>query len=192
MTEVWTLGHSTRTIEEFLAALQAFKIQTLIDVRRFPTSKRNPQYDAVELKKTLHAAGVRYVYLGDELGGMRRPSEKSRHSCLKGSGFQAYADWMDTDAFLRGIEKLVPLAESGRTAIMCAERAPSACHRSLLGDFLVLVRGFIVNDIRDPGNSGPHAVTPTARASEGRVIYDRRAEGEGLKAFPEDADAKGH
>lgn len=183
MTTVWTLGHSTRAIEAFLAALASFGVQTLVDVRRYPTSRRNPHFGAVDLKKSLFGAGVAYRYLGDELGGMRPARTGSPHACLKGGGFQGYADWMEGATFRAGIDRLLGEAEAAPTAIMCAERPPSACHRSLAGDFLVLVRGVDVWHIADVGDAAAHRLTTGVRRGEEGLVYDVPSGARPLGAF---------
>ncbi len=184
MTRLWTIGHSTRALDAFVAALQSFEIGTLVDVRRFPTSRRHPHFNTVDLKKSLfHAGRIDYVYLGDELGGMRKASQESRHRGLAGSGFHGYADWMEKSLFRRGTASLVATANTGATAVMCAERHPASCHRGLLSDFLTLVERVEVVHILDPGRSEPHLVSPTARREGEFVVYDRDLRGAPLESF---------
>lgn len=173
-TGVWTIGHSTRAADAFLDCLTSFGIELLVDVRRFPHSRRNPVYNADALRKALFGKGIRYEFLGDELGGLRDPQPDSPNVGLAGSSFQAYADHLESTLFRRGAAKLVRLCQQKRVAYMCSERQPKDCHRKILSDYLVLVEGFGVKHILDPQASHPHTVTPSARLVEGRVRFDPR------------------
>lgn len=172
MTRLYTIGHSTRSIEQFLATLQSFHVETLVDIRRYPASRRNPQYGTEELKKSLFHAKIEYVFLGDELGGMRKATAPSRHPSLAESAFQGYADWMERPMFAEGVARLLEVANRTPTAYMCAERTPPACHRHLLSDYLTLVHQIDVVDLLDPGLAQPHRVSPTVRRDGSGIRYD--------------------
>lgn len=171
MAELWTIGHSTRTLEEFLEALASFRIETLVDVRRFPASRRNPHYKTDPLKRALHGVGIRYAYLGDELGGFRKPAPDSPHVALEGSAFQGYADHLATPIFRQGVTQLLSVAERQRCAFMCAERLPASCHRRILSDYLALVHGATIHHILDPDAAKPHALPPTVRRTGEAILY---------------------
>lgn len=169
--EVWTIGHSTRTVDVFLDCLTSFQIERLVDVRRFPHSRRNPVYNADALRKALFGKGIRYEFLGDELGGFRTAQPNSANVGLAGSSFQAYADHQESTLFKRGVGKLLKVCEQTRVAYMCSERQPKDCHRKILSDHLVLACGFQVHHILDSGEAIAHAMTPSARLVEGQVRY---------------------
>ncbi len=131
---IWTIGHSTRTLEEFLALLADNGIEALADVRRFPGSRRFPHFNAEALAHALDKAGVEYVPF-PELGGRRKPRADSPHTQWRNAAFRAYADYMDTEEFRVGIERLAALAREKRTAVMCSEAVWWRCHRRLISDW---------------------------------------------------------
>jgi uncharacterized protein (DUF488 family) len=170
---LWTIGHSTRTLEEFITALTAREIEVLADVRSFPTSARHPQFDEKVLAAELPPAGIAYQGLGKLLGGRRRKTRTdSPHTALRSPGFRNYADHMETEAFRQGVDKLLKLAENRRTAFMCAERLWWRCHRSLISDYLTAICGAEVIHIHDEKKSEPHRLHHTARVAEGHLVYD--------------------
>jgi uncharacterized protein (DUF488 family) len=171
MTTIWTFGHSTRSLDDFVAVLQSTSIQVLADVRRFPASRRNPHFAADALKRALFQAGITYLYLGDELGGFRKPRPDSPHVGLRNTTFRGYADWMDGPEFRRGLQRLLERATAQRVCIMCAERPVSNCHRRLIGDYLSLVHGVRVVDLYDPGDAHDHTLTPGVVRSPEGVLY---------------------
>src|SRR6266496_4571212 len=132
---LWTIGHSTRRIEEFLALLGNYQIGALADVRQFPGSRRHPQFGQQSLANSLAEAGIEYFHFL-ELGGRRRPQRNSPNTAWRNEAFRGYADYMMTDEFVAGIERLLKLAREKRTAIMCAELLWWRCHRSLISDYL--------------------------------------------------------
>ena len=132
---IWTIGHSTRSSEEFLELLHAQQIRALADVRRFPGSRRYPQFGQSALVTSLNEAGIEYVHF-PELGGRRRAQPDSPNTAWRNEAFRGYADYMMTEAFRGGIERLLELAKGKRTAIMCAELLWWRCHRSLIADYL--------------------------------------------------------
>ncbi len=166
---IWTVGHSTRTIDEFIALLKGFDIEVVAHVRTIPRSRRNPQFNRDELERVLPEAGIEYAYQ-DHLGGLRHPRKDSTNTAWQDEGFRGYADYMQTPAFDESLERLIELAERKRTAIMCAEVLPWKCHRSLIADALV-VRGFDVIEIIGEGESRRHKMTPFARVEGVKVTY---------------------
>ena len=166
---VFTVGHSTLPIERFIAVLAAFRIERLADVRTVPRSRRNPQFNADALAASLPAAGIEYVPLG-ELGGLRKPRADSPNAGWRNESFRGYADYMQTEPFGAGLERLIELSRERRTAIMCAEAVPWRCHRSLVADALA-VRGIPVIEILGETSYRDHALTPFARVAGTRVTY---------------------
>src|SRR5258708_5883696 len=132
---LWTIGHSTRPFEELLEALRSFEIKILVDVRSFPGSRRYPQFNREQLKLTLAVAGIEYQHF-PELGGRRRARPDSLNMTWRNESFRGYADHMETEAFRRGITRLLNIARARATALMCAEAVSWRCHRSLISDYL--------------------------------------------------------
>jgi uncharacterized protein (DUF488 family) len=170
---LWTIGHSTRGVEELIAALRAHQIGVLCDVRSFPSSARYPQFNREPLETNLREAGISYTQLGKALGGYRKKTRPdSPHTALRSAGFRNYADHMESAEFAEGIEELLKLAEDKRVALMCAERLWWRCHRSLISDYLAGLRGVEVIHILDEKKTEPHRLHRTARVAEGRLVYD--------------------
>ena len=167
---VYTLGHSTRTVAELLALLDAHRIRGIADVRRFPASRRHPQFAREALAETLAAVGVRYDWL-PALGGRRPTRPDSPHVAWRERGFRGYADHMETEEFAGGLAALLALAGERPTAIMCAEAVPWRCHRQLIADALV-VRGLAVLHVIDRAPARPHTLSRLARLDGGRIVYD--------------------
>jgi len=173
MPSIWTIGHSTRTLEELIGILQAHKITALADVRSFPASRRYPHFDRANLEAELPRSGMAYRWLGGELGGYRRKiRDDSPHTALRSPGFRHYADYLATAEFEAGIEQLLGLAVEKRVALMCAERLWWRCHRSLIADYLTAVRGVEVIHILEQTKSEPHRLHRVARIAGGRLVYD--------------------
>ena len=170
---VFTIGHSTRTSDEFVAILRAHRIETLGDVRLIPRSRRYPHFNDDVLAVSLPAAGIDYVPF-QSLGGRRKPAKDSVNTAWRNESFRGYADFMQTDAFTRALDELMRLARPKRTAIRCAEAVPWRCHRSLIADAL-LARGWDVIDLFDQSKSVPHKLTPFARVEGTRVTYPSEA-----------------
>lgn len=168
---VYTIGHSTRPAEEFINILQAYSIETVADIRTVPRSRKNPQYDQESLKHLLIQHGFEYVHV-PKLGGLRRARKDSINTAWENLSFRGYADYMQTPEFINALEALVALAEEKPTVIMCAEAVPWRCHRSLVGDAL-LVRGVSVEDILSATSAKPHKLTPWARVEGHRVTYTK-------------------
>lgn len=166
---ILTIGHSTRSIEEFLELLRAHEVELLADVRTVPRSRRNPQFNTDVLSATLAAAGIGYIHL-PALGGLRRPRPESPNTGWRNASFRGYADYMQTPAFERAIEELIAAAANTRVAVMCAEAVPWRCHRSLIADALS-VRGVPVGHITGKSEPGPHRLTPFARFEGTRITY---------------------
>jgi uncharacterized protein (DUF488 family) len=166
---IYTIGHSTRSAEEFVALLDAHRVRTLVDVRTIPRSRHNPQFNTDALAATLAATGIRYVHM-PALGGLRRPQRDSVNAGWRNDSFRGYADYMQTPAFAAAIDALIALATPEPTAIMCAEAVPWRCHRSLIADAL-LVRGVAVEEIVSGARTTPHALTPFARVAGTDITY---------------------
>jgi len=170
MATLFTIGHSTRMLEEMIEVLQAHSIQTLVDIRSFPMSRRLPHFNRESLEKTLPEAGIRYVWM-KELGGRRKKiSAESPHIALRNDSFRNYADYMLTPEFEQAAEQLIKMAESSRTAYMCAERVYFRCHRMVVSDWLV-AHGHKVLHIDDARPAKPHTLMKEARIDSGKVIY---------------------
>ncbi len=174
---VYTIGHSTHPIDEFTKILQAYEIRLLADVRTIPGSRRNPQFNQAELEQHLREHGIGYVHL-KELGGLRRTTKSSINTGWRNLSFRGYADYMQTEDFRAAIEWLIELARGQRTAIMCSEAVPWRCHRSLIGDAL-LVRNFHVVDIMGETSARPHALTPWAKVDGVSVTYPETSQASG-------------
>lgn len=168
-TFLYTIGHSTRPVEETIAILQNYVIAVLLDVRKIPRSGRNPQYHGPALEASLRAAGIAYSHW-PELGGLRKPSSDSPNHGWKNEAFRGYADYMLSQAFHEAVERLVRQARTQTTAIMCAEAHFKKCHRMLLSDALV-VRGVDVIHLLDLNNVELHKITSFARVSGTRIVY---------------------
>jgi uncharacterized protein (DUF488 family) len=167
---LYTIGHSTRTLDDLIDALRAHQIQTLVDIRAFPMSRRLPQFNRDSLDETLPAAGIRYQWM-KALGGYRKKIlEESPNIALRNQSFRNYADYMLTGEFDQAISNLLALAETSRTAYMCAERPHFRCHRMLVSDWLV-AHGHEVLHIDATGPVKPHSLTSEARMIDGRLIY---------------------
>lgn len=166
---IYTIGHSTRTIEEFLDLLKSFNIKILADIRSLPGSRKFPQFNQDELKISLEENGIEYVYISD-LGGRRKANPDSKNTIWRNKSFQAYADYMETDSFQNGIDKLTSLAREKPTAMMCSEAVWWRCHRSMVSDFLK-ANGWEVLHIMSFGKATEHPYTSPARIVNGKVIY---------------------
>jgi uncharacterized protein (DUF488 family) len=166
---IWTIGHSTRTFDEFLALLQTPDIQTLADVRRFPGSRRLPHFGQDALSSSLQKAGIAYEHFPD-LGGRRRARPDSPNTAWRNEAFRGYADYMMTDEFHAGVTRLLELAAHKRTAFMCAEALWWQCHRGLIADYLKTA-GHDVLHIMAAGKIEPHPFTSAARIVDGALSY---------------------
>ena len=170
---LFTIGHSTRTIEEFLELLFSFDIKILADIRRLPGSRKYPQFDQDALKKSLEENGIEYVYIED-LGGRRKVSPDSKNTAWRNKSFQGYADYMETEAFKNGIKDLEKLALQKNTAMMCSEAVWWRCHRSMVSDYLK-AKGWEVLHIMAPGKATEHPYTAPARIVGDQVFYSEES-----------------
>jgi uncharacterized protein (DUF488 family) len=164
-----TIGHSNRTVEDFLSMLRAHGVNLLVDVRTVPRSRYNPQFNIENLPSTLQGAGIEYRHM-PELGGLRHARRDSINTGWRNASFRGYADYMQTPAFEAGIVELMRVAEGRRAAIMCAEAVPWRCHRSMIADALT-VRGEAVEHILSESKRSPHELTKFARVEGIAVTY---------------------
>jgi uncharacterized protein (DUF488 family) len=170
MATLYTIGHSTRTLDELIAALQAHSIETLVDIRAFPMSRRLPHFNRENLEKSLTDAGMRYLWM-KELGGMRKKSlDESPNVALRNASFRNYADYMLTPEFEHAVAELIEIAAHSHTAYMCAEHVYFKCHRMLVSDWLV-AHGHEVLHIDDAKPAKPHKLMSEAHVEDGRLIY---------------------
>lgn len=166
---IWTIGHSTRSLEEFLGLLAEYRIEAIADVRRFPGSRRHPYFARDALAETLPVHGVVYRWL-PQLGGRRKVQPESPNHAWRNASFRAYADHLASAEFAEGMHELLTLAAEKRTALMCAEAVWWRCHRSLIADVLKL-RGIEVIHIIDAAHSTLHPYTSPARIVDGQLSY---------------------
>jgi uncharacterized protein (DUF488 family) len=170
MATLFTIGHSTRSIEELIEVLKKHEIRTLVDIRAFPMSRRLPHFNRESLEKALPAAGIQYVWM-KALGGYRKKTlSDSPNVALRNASFRNYADYMQTPEFETAANELVRLAEHGRTAYMCAERMWFQCHRMLVSDWLV-AHGHQVSHIDGAQAPRPHELMREARMIDGQLVY---------------------
>ncbi len=166
---VFTIGHSTRSVDEFLDILKHYHIAEVVDIRTIPKSRHNPQFNGDELAPVLRNHHIGYRHQKD-LGGLRHAHKDSINTAWENASFRGYADYMQTEEFAQGIEKLVEIAEHKSVVIMCAEAVPWRCHRSLVGDAL-LVRDIDVEDIFSVTSAKPHKLTPWAVVQGTTITY---------------------
>ncbi len=167
--EIFSIGHSTRTIAEFIRLLKAHSIELLVDIRTVPRSRFNPQFDQEALRKKLGAAGIGYIHLKG-LGGLRKPSPESVNKAWRNASFRGFADYMQTRDFAISMKELILLGKKKRSAIMCAEGNPFRCHRSLVADAL-LVRKVKALEITGLSTAHEHVMTAFAVAKGKQVTY---------------------
>ena len=169
MMKIWTVGHSTRSGEEFIEILRAQGIQVLVDVRTFPGSRRYPQFNREALSESLQGAGIKYKH-EPRLGGRRRARPDSHNTAWRNEQFRGYADHMETEEFKNGVRELLELASSARVAVMCAEAVWWRCHRSLIADYLK-AEGHEVIHILDEKKTEEHPFTSAAMIVNGKLSY---------------------
>lgn len=174
---VWTIGHSTRTLEEFERLLQAHQLERLVDVRTVPRSRHNPQFNKTTLPAALRAVHIKYLHMPG-LGGLRHARPDSRNTGWRNLSFRGYADYMQTPEFAESLDRLIELAKTQRVAIMCAEAVPWRCHRSLIADAL-LVRGIQAEEIVSDVRTQTHKLTPWAKVRGKKVTYPAQGRREG-------------
>lgn len=166
--EIWTIGHSTRTLDEFIHLLRSFGILHLVDIRTFPGSRRYPHFNREFLSQALQEEGIAYTHM-IELGGRRKPAPDSVNTAWRNASFRGYADYMQTPAFAEAIGRLETLALAGPLAYMCSEAVWWKCHRALVSDHLK-TRGWTVHHIMDEDKSQEHPYTKPAREAQGRLF----------------------
>jgi uncharacterized protein (DUF488 family) len=166
---IYTIGHSTRSLEDFLALLRAHRISQLADVRTVPKSRRHPHFGGGALARSLPEANVAYRHLA-ALGGLRKPRKDSRNTAWRHESFRGYADHMETPAFQLALDDLMAWSGAAPTVVMCAEALWWQCHRQLIADALV-ARAVEVRHIMSAGPAPLHALTAFARTDDGRVTY---------------------
>ncbi len=167
--QLWTIGHSSRPIDEFLVFLTSQGIRQLVDVRTIPRSRHNPQFNTDSLARSLKEATLRYVRR-PELGGLRKTKQDSINAGWRNASFRGYADYMQTDGFWNALQELMAESRLRRTVIMCAEAVPWRCHRSLIADALV-VNGWTVCHILSETKTRVHSLTSFAMIKNGRITY---------------------
>jgi len=169
MLTVFTIGHSTRPIDQFIELLRENGIKQLIDIRTIPKSRHNPQFNSESLAASLRAAHIRYVHL-KELGGLRHAKKDSVNLGWRNASFRGFADYMQTPEFTQALDRAIRLCEERPSALMCAEAVPWRCHRSLVSDALV-VRGIRVLEIVSAAEPKEHKLTPFAHVRGTRIMY---------------------
>lgn len=169
MAAIYTIGHSTRPIDEFVSLLNQYNVTQLVDIRTVPGSRHNPQYGQEALKEYLEKHDISYVYLKN-LGGLRKKVERSKNTGWRNQSFRNYADYMQTDEFKDSVSELIGLAKQKVTAIMCAEAVPWRCHRSLVGDALA-VRKVEAIDIISGSSAKEHTITSFAEVKGQEITY---------------------
>jgi uncharacterized protein (DUF488 family) len=169
---IWTIGHSTRDLEKFIAMLRSFQIELVVDIRSFPGSRRYPHFNKEALAVSLPKNGTEYIHLPD-LGGRRKPLNDSSNTGWRLAAFRGYADYMETDAFEKGIKNLELLASKKRVAYMCSEAVWWRCHRSLISDYLKH-NGWTVRHIMETGKSEEHPYNKPARIVGDNLVYSKK------------------
>ena len=168
---VYTIGHSNRSLKDFVDILISANLQCLIDVRAYPNSRRHPQFESLRLQQALVRIGIDYNWQGQRLGGLRKSNPDSLHRAIKSASLRAYADHMLTREFRTAAAEIMASANGQRAVLMCAEKDPMRCHRSLIADYLS-VRGVAVIHLVDADQYIPHRVHPSAREEGDKLIYD--------------------
>jgi uncharacterized protein (DUF488 family) len=166
---IFTIGHSTHAIDEFVGMLQAHEIQAVADVRTIPKSLHNPQFNKDELKESLREAHIRYAHF-KKLGGLRHAAKDSFNLGWRNASFRGFADYMASEEFSEGLQALMKLALEKSTAVMCAEAVPWRCHRSLIADALIK-QGWLVRDIMSRTSAKKHVLTPFLKMKKGQLVY---------------------
>ena len=170
MATVYTIGHSTRTLDELIEALRAHEIRTLVDIRAFPMSRRLPWFNRESLEAELPKANIEYVWMRDLGGRRKRVLAESPNTGLRNDSFRNYADYMLSEKFQQAADRLIERAKKQRTAIMCAELLYFRCHRMLVSDYLVS-RGHQVLHIQDEKPPKEHTLSKDARIVDGKLVY---------------------
>ena len=168
---LWTVGHSTRPIDEFIDFMRAHEIRLLVDVRTIPRSRHNPQFNTDSLAESLKQAGLRSVHM-PTLGGLRKTRKDSINDGWRNASFRGYADYMQTEEFRKALDALMAFGRQEKTTVMCAEAVPWRCHRSLIADALVS-RGWDVRHIMSPEKATQHALTSFAHFEKDTLTYSK-------------------
>jgi uncharacterized protein (DUF488 family) len=168
-TVVFTIGHSIRPVSEFIEMMKAYGIEKVVDIRAIPKSRYNPQFNKDTLRSSLKEANIEYLHIKG-LGGLRHAQKDSPNMGWRNASFRGFADYMQTENFEENLENLIEAAEKRATVIMCSEAVPWRCHRSLIGDAL-LIRGVHVRHIMSARSSRDHTLTPWAKAKGGKITY---------------------
>ena len=169
---IYTVGHSDRTLDDFLPLLMTCDIKTLIDVRSYPYSTRFPHFSQEALREAVNVRQIEYHWAGRQLGGKRQPNNPESHPALTTDSLRGFAEYMQTDQFEQAITQLVNLADGAKTAILCAEKLQSHCHRALISDYL-LIKNLNVIHIIDSNTREEHQLSSSARMESTRLVYDR-------------------
>jgi uncharacterized protein (DUF488 family) len=168
---VFSIGHSTRNLDEFLELIERFRIQWLLDIRTIPRSRHVPQFNSDSLERALQNHGIGYRHV-KRLGGLRKPAHNSPNMGWRNLSFRGFADYMQTAEFKKGLSEVLDLASKKKVALMCAEAVPWRCHRSLISDSL-LIRGIEVLHIISAKNVRLHELTPFAAVKGDRITYPK-------------------
>ena len=166
---IWTIGHSTHSLDEFVAMLHSFEIEIVVDIRSFPGSRKFPQFNKEALEKSLPENKIAYTHL-KKLGGRRKVDPESKNTIWRHPAFRGYADYMETNSFVEGIKELTEIAQQQRTAYMCSEAVWWRCHRSMVSDYLK-AQGWDVQHIMQINKSSEHPYTQPARIVDGKLTY---------------------
>jgi uncharacterized protein (DUF488 family) len=166
---VFTIGHSTRTVSEFIEIIKAYGIKKVVDIRTIPKSRHNPQFNTDALRESLNVVKIGYLHMKG-LGGLRHALKDSPNTAWRNASFRGFADYMQTEEFKENLEKLIDAAGKQATVVMCAEAVPWRCHRSLIGDAL-FVHGVRVRHIMSAGSSKDHTLTPWAKVKGRKITY---------------------
>lgn len=166
---IYTIGHSTHNLHDFINMLQSFNIRNLVDIRNFPGSRKFPQFNKEPLDNSLREHGIHYLHL-QELGGRRKVQKDSKNNRWHNASFRGYADYMETESFKKGISTLTTIAIKHPTAYMCSEAVWWRCHRSMVSDYLK-AKGWTVLHIMAVGKAEEHPYTSPARIIGDRVVY---------------------
>ncbi len=172
MKKIYTIGHTTRSIEEFVNVLKHYNVEIVVDIRTVPKSRHNPQFEGLNLENSLEHEGISYIHIR-ELGGLRNPKRDSNNMEWRNTSFRGYADHMETEEFKNGVEMLKKIAEQHVTVIMCAEAVPWKCHRNLIADALT-VEGWEVEHIMTETASNKHKLTEFLKVVDGRLTYPKK------------------
>lgn len=174
--KLFTIGHSDRSMEDFLSLLKQHDIKDLVDIRAYPHSSRFPYFSEDSLREKLSSSSINYHWTGRQLGGMRKPKKQTSHPALARESFRGFAEYMETKEFEHAVCQLLKLAAKSTTAIMCAEKDALACHRSLISDYLVL-NNISVEHIIDKLTTIAHPLSDLARPDSAALVYDRNTSG---------------